>query len=127
MKTLLIVLFTWLSPMPLDQSNIKDIVKHDIESGNIADLTSHFTDNVDITIEDSDAIYSRSQASMVLKKFFENNKVTSFSNEHTGNSSSDNQYIIGKMKTEQGTYRVTYFVTKSGDSFKIKQFNIESI
>jgi len=126
MKFLVIVLFSLQGLIAVAQDDIKEVVKNDITIGNIKHLSTFFTENIDISIDDVDAIYSRSQAAMVLSKFFKDNKVTIFKTEHAGNSSEDNQYIIGKMVTEKGSYRVTYFITKINNESKIKQFNIET-
>jgi len=126
MKFTIALIFSLQCLLFTAQTNINTLVKNDLNTGNIKDLSSYFTDNIDISINDIDAIYSRSQAEMVLKKFFTNNKVIQYKTEHAGNSSADNQYIIGKMNTENGTYRVTYFVTTENNQLKIKQFNIES-
>lgn len=107
------------------QTDLSKHVKETISVGNINALTNHFTENVDISIDGVDAIYSRSQAAMILKKFFENNAVVEYSSEHEGAASSSNQYYIGKMTCKSGKYRVTYFVTSAQNGQKIKQFNIE--
>ena len=126
MKLLVLFIFTLQSILFFAQSDINTIVKNDLIVGNIDQLSKHFTDNIDISIEDADAIYSRSQAAMILKKFFTDNKVIEFKTEHSSNSDDNNQYIISKMETEKGQFRVTYFITKDNNSLKIKQFNIES-
>ncbi len=125
-KSFFIVLFGMLTLISVAQTDIHASIANDIKTGNITDLSSHFTDNIDISIDDIDAIYSRSQAAMILKKFFNENKVIEFKTEHTGNASQDNQYIIGKLKTDKGNYRVTYFISTTNNKSKIKQFNIES-
>lgn len=126
MKLLFIVLFSLHGLIAVAQDDIKDVVKNDLTIGNIKHLSTFFTENIDISIDDSDAIYSRSQAAMVLSKFFKDNKVKAFKTEHAGNSSDANQYIIGKMITEKGSYRVTYFISVINNVSKIKQFNIET-
>jgi len=126
MKFIFILLLSLQGMVVMAQNDIKDVVKNDLTIGNIKHLSGYFTENIDISIDDTDAIYSRSQAAMVLSKFFKDNKVTAFKTEHAGNSSDANQYIIGKMVTENGSYRVTYFITSIKNESKIKQFNIES-
>ncbi|MFT4661283.1 MAG: hypothetical protein ACI8XB_001557 [Patiriisocius sp.] len=126
MRLLVLFVFTLQSVLFIAQSDINTIVKDDLIEGKIDQLSKYFTDNIDISIEDADAIYSRSQAAMILKKFFTDNKVIKFQTEHSSNSDDNNQYIIGKMETEKGQFRVTYFITKDSDGLKIKQFNIES-
>ena len=125
-RSLFILLFGMSTLLSVAQTDIHASIAHDIKTGNITDLSGYFTDNIDVSIDDVDAIYSRSQAAMILKKFFQEHNVLEFNTEHTGNASQNNQYIIGKLKTDHGNFRVTYFITTSDNKSQIKQFNIES-
>jgi len=109
MRLLVLFIFTLHTLVFYSQSDINAIVKNDLIEGDIDELSKYFTDNIDISIEDVDAIYSQSQASMILKKFFTENKVVAFKTEHSSNAADNNQYIIGKLDTEKGLFRVTYF------------------
>jgi hypothetical protein len=69
--------------------------------------------------------YSRAQAELIVKDFFDKNKVNSYQVIHRGRSRDGAQYAIGSLTTATGTYR-TYVLTKGeGDKARIQQLRFE--
>ena len=106
------------------QSQRGIIAKH-IESANTHDLAEKFTNNIDLSILNVDAVYSKTQAEMVLKRFFKDNAPVDFVIEHQGSAGTECRYVIGKLITTKSEYRVTYFLKSDGENTQIKQFRIE--
>lgn len=100
-------------------------IEDDLRHGRTAQLAERFTSNIDLAILDVDAVYSRGQAEMVLKRFFTDNRPTEFVIQHQGKAAGDCRYIIGHMRTERSEYRVTYFLRLEDGLAMIKQFRIE--
>lgn len=91
-----------------------------IESSNTGELTKYLNSSVELSILDKDDVYSKQQASVILKDFFTKNKVKSFSIVHQGGKDGA-QYAICKMGFVNGiNYRI-YFLVKDN---LIHQFRI---
>lgn len=96
-----------------------------ISGGNYADLSDLFTESVDLTVRDTDGIFSKTQAKGVLKDFFDNDKPKSFQIKHKGSSNDGTVYAIGLYISDKGSYRVyALFKDKQGKA-KIVQLQIE--
>ena len=107
------------------QTDITPVVITLIQGGKSAELSNYFIPNIDLTVLDNDDVYSKQQAAQILKKFFEMHVPKKFTIEHEGKSKLDDSYRIGKLTTEKGDFRVTFFLKKIGDKNLIKQLRIE--
>jgi hypothetical protein len=96
-----------------------------LEKGNATELAGLCIPNLDLTVLGKDDVYSRAQAEQILKKYFEQNKPTAFTTEHEGVSKVGDLYVIGKLATSTGEYRVTFFLKKAGETYQVKQLRIE--
>jgi hypothetical protein len=127
MKALVTICLLLSSVWMAGQTDITKKVSDALKSGNAELLSEYFTSNVDITILDDEDMYAKDQAAVKLNKFFLQNKPTGFTIKHQGTSKLDDQYRIGELVTDEGTYRVTFFMKKSGDEMKIKQIRVEEL
>jgi hypothetical protein len=89
-----------------------DNLANALRTGNSSALAQSFSGNVEITIKDAEASYSKSQAEMVLKNFFTTHVPKSFAIAHQGTSPEGSKYFIGNLATSSGNYR-TYVYAKS--------------
>lgn len=96
-----------------------------LQKGDSALLSKHFAENVDLTILEEEAVYSKTQAEQIVKKFFEKNSVTKYENAHSGNSRDGSSFVIGNLETSKGKYRTYYLLKGKGDQLKIHTFRIE--
>ena len=55
-----------------------------LRSGNAQELSKYVDEKIEISLPDKSDSYSKSQAIMVLKDFFQNNGVTGFEVQHKG-------------------------------------------
>jgi hypothetical protein len=102
-----------------------DEVINALKTGNAQELSKYIDDNIEISLPDKSDNYSRAQAVMVLKDFFNNNGVTGFDVQFKGENGSG-QYCIGNLKTKSGVYRTTVFMkTKEGKQV-IKEIRFKS-
>lgn len=102
-----------------------DDVINALKAGNAQELSKYIDDNVEISLPDKTDNYSRAQAVMVLKDFFNNNSVTGFDVQFKGENGGG-QYCIGNLKTKSGVYRTTVFMkTKEGKQV-IKEMRFKS-
>lgn len=108
------------------QNDVKDQVVAAIGSGNAAALGKHLVANVDMTVLNTSEYYSQAQAEQILRKFFDEHEPQGLSIEHEGTSKMGDRYYIGKLRTANGEFRVTFFLKKTTDVFQVKQLRIES-
>lgn len=96
-----------------------------LNEGNAEVLGKLMMPSVDLTILDDEDSYAKDDVVTKLKKFFSENKVVSFKIKHKGTSKLNDHYRIGTLATNNGEFRVTYFMSDQGNGMLIKQFRIE--
>lgn len=96
-----------------------------LRNGNAQELAKYADDKIEISLPDKSDSYSKSQAVMVLKDFFNNNGVTGFEVQFKGENGGS-QFCVGKLQTKSGTYRTTVFMkTKDGKQL-VKEIRFQS-
>jgi len=93
-----------------------------LNAGNVAKIVSFLSDPVDLTLPSADDSYSKSQAEVILKKFFNQNKVKSYSQKQSGKSVDGSVFIIGTYQTTSGKKYRSYFLIKSSGGKNLIQF-----
>jgi hypothetical protein len=93
-------------------------------SGDAMKISRHFDNLVEITLRDKTNSYSRTQAEVVLKDFFTNNNVRSFTILHRVNSN-NGEYCVGKLNTQSGEFRTTILFKNKGDRKLVQELRFE--
>ena len=93
--------------------------------GNVKEIAKYFSNTVDITLPSSEDQYSKSQAEVVLKNFFDGHIPTGFTLEHQG-ASNNGKYMVGSLTTFKGTFKVYVFVKDIGGQKSISELKIET-
>lgn len=119
-----IAFFTVL--LAFGQSSEKESIEAAIRQGNAKALGAYFASSVDLTVLQTEDVYSKDQAEVILTRFFNENAPGSFEIRHEGKSKLDDYYYIGELSTTSSTYRLTFFLKKNDSKFRIKQLRIES-
>ena len=108
------------------KSDVIDEMAVAIGSGNPKTISRYFVENIDLKMIDKEEIYSRQQAEMILKKFFDKHIVKTFTISHKSEIKNGAQYAIGILETKNGKFNI-YFLTKmTGNKTFIQQFKIEN-
>jgi len=102
-----------------------DDVINALKGGNAQELSKYIDENIEISLPDKSDNYSRTQAVMVLKDFFNNNGVTGFDVQFKGENGGG-QYCIGNLKTKSGVYRTTVFMKSNEGKQVIKEIRFKS-
>ena len=124
MKNLMIVLM--FAPLMMAASTPDfSVIAKALNNGDVATLMKYFEDNVEITILDDEGVYSKGQAGMIIKKFFDDNTPKSFKLIHQGSNNNNLHYCIGDMITSTGKYRVCYYLKEINGKFHIQELGIE--
>ncbi|MGZ8537297.1 MAG: DUF4783 domain-containing protein [Flavisolibacter sp.] len=106
--------------------NDLDEVIDALRSGNAQELSKYIDEKIEISLPDKSDSYSKSQAIMVLKDFFNNNGVTGFEVQFKGENG-ESKFCIGKLLTKSGSYRTTVFMkTKDGKQL-VKEIRFQSL
>lgn len=96
-----------------------------VRSGSAAQVSKYFDNTVEISLPDKSNSYSKSQAEMVLKDFFNSNPVKSFELIHKGENAGS-QYCIGTLSTKNGSFRTTIFMKQKGDNQVLQELRFEN-
>ncbi|MEA2042259.1 MAG: DUF4783 domain-containing protein [Bacteroidota bacterium] len=97
-----------------------------IESGDAAQLSEYFSDNIRLKIDEKDNIYSRKQAEAIIGVFFSGNSPKSYkitSERKSGYS----QIVIGIMHTNQKKFRVYYQLAGEKAARRINFLDIQML
>jgi len=104
------ILFTSFSST---QNGIDDIINA-LRTGNASGISKYIDGNVEISLPNKAESYSKSQAGIVLKDFFNNNTIKSFELKHKGDQGG-RQFCIGTLHTSTGSFRTTVFMKPKAD------------
>ena len=110
-----------------NQADALSTIRRAVAEGNAKLLLAESTESIELALFAESHQYTRSQATLVLKKFFKENKPTSFELVDSTRSNLG-LFVEGRMRTIN--YQVplrTYFrLKKSPDGWKLREFLIES-
>lgn len=124
----ILVLFLSMITLPLLAQNYDASFKQmktAFNAGDFNQLSNLFSDSVDLTVRDTDGIFSKTQAKGVLKDFFAVNSPKSFVVKHQGSSNDGTVYAIGLYVSNKGSYRVYALLKNIAGNWKIVQLQIE--
>ena len=105
-------------------SGIDEIISA-LKTGNATEIAKSFDNTVEITLPDKSNSYSKSQAEVILRDFFNNNPVKSFTILHKGENGGS-QYCIGTLITKNGSYRTTVFMKQKDNKQTLQEIRFET-
>lgn len=128
----LVLLFIMFWALQMLQGRVKaqspDAVFAEIETaikkGDSQMLANYFNNILEINLIDKEQTYSQNQAMFVMKEFFMNYPVKSFSILHKGQSG-ENIYAVGSYISVKGAFDTNIFIKKYNGNFKINQLRFE--
>jgi hypothetical protein len=127
MKYLLFLMFFVPASLMANQGNPGlETITNALNTGDVETLSKYFADNVEISIQDKEQIYTKAKAAEVLRGFFDTNKPKGFSQVHRGTSRENaDQYCIGNLTVATGTYRVYIYLKVSGNTLSIQEMRLD--
>jgi Domain of unknown function (DUF4783) len=123
--TALAVILLGLSAFHFTQNTPIDQVVTALKKGNAGELSKYFDNTIEISLPDRSDSYSRSQAEIVLKDFFDTKGVQNFQAGHKG-SKNGSEYCIGVLITRSGSFRTTVYMKQKTDRQLLQEVRIES-
>lgn len=97
-----------------------------LRTGDAAELSKYFDENVELTLPVKSDNYSKAQAQVILKDFFINNNVKGFELKHKGDAPGGH-YCIGTLQTKSGNFRAHVFMKSKGGREVVKEIRFQSI
>ncbi|MBL4592685.1 MAG: DUF4783 domain-containing protein [Flavobacteriales bacterium] len=125
MKKLLIGIFLTLT-LVVNATPISDSLASAFKTGNSTEISKYFGSSVDLSIPNNEGVYSNTQAKLILKTFFQNNKPSDFTVVHNGDSKNNSHYSIGNLKTAKGVFRTYILYKEENKKVTILELKIES-
>jgi hypothetical protein len=127
LNILILLSFIWMSQSSFTPPAelIPDGIVLAFEAGNAAELAKHFNTSIELVILEEEDVYSKTQAEQIIRKFFSENKPSSFTVIFEGGKE-PSRYAIGKLVTSTGPYRVYLLIKDHEGSPLIHQIRIES-
>ena len=99
-----------------------DSISKALSKGDVETLASYF----DSSLEIDDDFYDKSEAKVVVKKFFTKNPPRSFSLIHQGTSKGeDSKYFIGNLNAGNSTFRVYVYMKIDGKKPLIQELRFD--
>lgn len=105
-------------------AQIPDEIIQSLKAGNARTLAGFFNQNVELVTPDSDNVYSKAQAQLIVSDFFSSNAPQNFSVIHRGGKE-DARYVIGNLTTKTGSFRVYFLLKREEGKDFIHQLRIE--
>ncbi len=96
-----------------------------LRNGNSAEIAKSFDNTVEITLPAKSNSYSKSQAELILRDFFNNNPVKGFEVIHKGENGGS-QYCIGTLDTKNGPFRTTLFMKQKNNKLVLQEIRLEN-
>ena len=104
-------------------TGLNDVINA-IKTGNAVYVSKYFDNTVEITVNGKSSNYSKTQGEVVLRDFFANNAVKSFTVLHQGQSGGS-EFCIGTLITSNGNYRTTLNLKQKGDKQSLQEIKFE--
>lgn len=104
------------------QQNFEAMMVSAFKTGNASKIAKYFNENVDLSIDGKEDLYSKSQAEQILKNFFSAHPSKDFKIIHKG-AAGGSEYFIGELTADKA-YKVTLNSKSSGGVKKITSLNI---
>ncbi len=128
-KAITLPVFCFMALLLMSSNFAVDIFK-EIENafniGNSKLVEGYLNSSIELETPTSKGIYSRSQAQIIIDKFFQKYPPRSFSIQHIGNASGGSRFAVGNYASHnEHVFRVTIHIKKFGSEYLIQVIKIE--
>ena len=115
-----------ISQISYAQESSLSIAESSLSRGDMKKLVSIFNSSIDVTFSNQVKTYTKSQAEIIIKKFFSKHDPKSFKIMNKGKSSTNNTiYAIGELKSNNGNFRVYMFFIPSKEGYLLRELRFE--
>lgn len=131
MKSLIFAISVLLITIPFrinagqaNDNTIDQIVKA-MRQGNASELSTYFNPMISLKIPGSDNSYSKVQATRIIKEFFDQKTVRTFTLIRSGEDRGALLYLIGTLETAKGNYRCCIILKQINQQQLVQELKIE--
>lgn len=101
-------------------------IENAISLGNAKMIENYLGQSIELETPSSKGIYSKSQAEVIIDKFFQKYPPVSFTIYQKGNSYGGSRFAVGNyMSSRERSFRVTIFIKKNGQDYLIQEIKFE--
>jgi hypothetical protein len=111
-------------PLIMEDHNLDGITSA-IKKGSSSELAAYFNNTLELSIPGNDGTYSKTQAEMIMKVFFDKYPPSSFVIKNKGSSKTENNFVIGELKSGKDVFNVYFMLKDIGGKSFIHQLKIE--
>ena len=104
---------------------IFDNIVKAFREGDASQLAVNFAPSFDVILPGNEGTFSKKQAEMILKDFFNKNSPKGFVINHQGTSNDGSRYAIGTYSASNQKYRAYILLKNIGNKFLISQLQLE--
>lgn len=114
------------APKEVVGNPVIDAITKALNSSDAETLSQYFGAKVQVSIGESEQTLDKAKAKEALKQFFSSKSASGYSAMHSGKSKENNdQYMIGNLSTNAGTYRVYIYLKTTGTSQTIQEIRFD--
>jgi hypothetical protein len=125
MKRIIVILGLVLAGVAASAIEIPSGIITAFSSGDASALSSYFSSTLELTLHDKEEIYSKTQAEIILRKFFADNPPSQFKIIHQGGKE-QSKYAIGNLTSGSKSFRITFLLKTEENKVLIHQLRIEN-
>ncbi|PID95729.1 MAG: hypothetical protein CSA94_00070 [Bacteroidetes bacterium] len=122
-KFIIIALFVFVVSVIVNAS-LPTGIESGFRSGDAQAVAKYFDPTLEMSISGKRSMYSKTQATQVLREFFNANQPSNLKEKHSGGKG-NSQFSVFTFTSGNGKYRATVFYKGTGDSSRISQIKIE--
>jgi len=117
------IIFSFSSSVSAQEAT--DLVNKALKTGDATKLSEHFNSTLDVSLPDTDQTMSKSHATQVMKSFFRDNPVKSYTLNHIGSSREATKYIIGTYTSGDTSFKTYLLLKETEGKYLIVQLQFE--
>ncbi len=124
MKALLPLVFSlFILAFTTFPGDVKEVVSA-FKEANVEKITKHFDESLQCNINGRTGTYSKDQAAMLLRAFFQNQALKRFELVHTGKSGNA-EFFVGTLSGKNGNFRTTVYIKTYANHCAVQDISIE--
>jgi len=122
---MLAVLLLFLCNISIAQTDVITEISNGIKEANAEKISRYFSANIDLTTDKGEEMYSKVQATGVLRDFFVRYPVRNYTILHKGQKD-EAEYVVGTYtSTRHINFRVYFFIKQSGNTKILNDLRFE--
>ena len=119
------LLFLAAIPAKANKIDIVNDLTAYLKSGNSTEISKYFASTVEMNILNEEDVYSKVQAEIILKDFFNKHRPQSATIVHRLDSNPSYLFAVIQLQTENGKFRTTISLKDTAGQFLITEMRIE--